>query len=58
MDDDIYEKYRTAGKIAAEIRDYGMDVIKPGVLFLDLANSLELKIKKMVLVLLFQLIFL
>jgi len=46
MDDDIYEKYRHAGKIAAEARDYGTDMIKPGVRFLDVANNVESRIKK------------
>ena len=46
MDDDIYEKYRIAGKIAGEIRDYGKEIIKSGALFLDIANILESEIKK------------
>lgn len=46
MDDDIYEKYRHAGEIAAEARDYGAELIKPGVRFLDVANNVESRIKK------------
>ncbi len=44
MDNNIYEKYKLAGKIAAEARDYGLNLIKPGVSFLDAVNSMELKI--------------
>ncbi len=44
MDNDIYEKYRCAGKIAAEARDYGADMIKLGVCFLDVANKVESQI--------------
>ncbi len=44
MDTDVYEKYKRAGKIAAEARDYGADLIKPGVSFLAVANSVESKI--------------
>jgi len=44
MDTDVYEKYKRAGKIAAEARDYGADLIKPGVSFLEVANSVESKI--------------
>ena len=46
MDDDIYEKYRLAGEIAAEARDYGANLIKPGVRFLDVANNVESKIRE------------
>jgi len=44
MDDETYEKYRRAGKIASEARDYGAKLIKPGVSYLKVANSIELKI--------------
>jgi len=44
MDTDVYEKYKRAGKIAAEARDYGKDLIKPGVSFLEVANNVESKI--------------
>ena len=46
MDDDIYEKYRHAGEIAAEARDYGANLIKPGVRLLDVANNVESKIRE------------
>ena len=44
MDDEVYEKYRRAGKIAAEARDYGAGLIKTGVSFLNVADSVESKI--------------
>jgi len=44
MDSNIYEKYRLAGKIAADARDYGKDLIKAGVSFLEVANKVESKI--------------
>lgn len=46
MDDDIYEKYRCAGEIAVEARDYGAELIKPGVRFLDVVNNVESRITK------------
>ena len=46
MDDDVYEKYQRAGKIAAEARDYGASFIKTGVSFLKVADSVESKITK------------
>ena len=39
-------KYRLAGKIAAEARDYGSSLIKPGVKLLDVAEKIEKKIKE------------
>ena len=44
MNDEIYEKYRRAGKIASEVRDYGASLIKPGVRLLKVADSVESKI--------------
>jgi len=44
MDDAVYEKYKLAGKIAAEARDYGAGLIKFGVSFLEVADSVESKI--------------
>ena len=46
MDDDVYEKYLHAGKIAAEARDAGAELIKPGVSFLEIAEWVESKILK------------
>lgn len=44
MNDEIYDKYKLAGKIASQARDFGKDMIKPGVSFLDVANTVESKI--------------
>jgi len=44
VDDDIYEKYKRAGEIAAKAREYGVDLIKTGISFLDVANRVESKI--------------
>ncbi len=51
MDDIIYDNYKRAGKIAAEARDYGVTLLKPGARFLDVATEIENRIKKMALVL-------
>ncbi len=39
-------KYRLAGKIAAEARDYGSSLIKPDVKLLDVAEKIEKRIKE------------
>jgi len=44
MNDQIYEKYRVAGRIAADARDYGVSLIKSGVSFLEVANKVEARI--------------
>jgi methionyl aminopeptidase len=44
MNDEIYENYKLAGKIAAEARKYGAGLIKPDVSLLQVANSVESKI--------------
>lgn len=44
MNEEIYEKYLLAGKIAKESRDYGISIIKPGVSLLQVANKVESKI--------------
>ncbi len=46
MDDTIYDKYKKAGEIAAEAREYGVSLIKPGVSFLEVANLIESMITK------------
>jgi len=46
MDDEIYEKYKRAGIIAAKARDYGVDLIKPGISFLDVTEKIENKIRE------------
>jgi len=44
MDDEIYEKYLQAGKIASEAREYGAGLIKAGVSYLKVADLVESKI--------------
>jgi methionyl aminopeptidase len=44
MDDEVYENYLLAGRIAAEARDYGKSLIRSGVSFLEVAESVESKI--------------
>ena len=44
MDEDVYEKYLSAGKIAAEARDIGVNLIKPGIKFIEVAEKVESKI--------------
>lgn len=41
MDKKIVEKYRKAGRIAAEARDYGIGLVKENVLLLDVAEKTE-----------------
>lgn len=44
MDQETYDKYKLAGKIAAEARTYGIGLIKPGLSLLEVANKVESKI--------------
>ncbi len=44
MDEEIYKKYISAGKIASEARNLGKKLIKPGVSLLEVANKVESKI--------------
>lgn len=44
MDDSVYENYKRAGRIAADARDYGASLIKPGIKLLDVATMVEKKI--------------
>lgn len=44
MDDEILIKYKLAGEIASEARDYGKDLIKSGLSLLDVATKVESKI--------------
>lgn len=44
MDDTIYEKYKRAGQIASAAREYGIDLIKSGTSYLDVAQNIEAKI--------------
>jgi methionyl aminopeptidase len=46
IDNKTLEKYRLAGRIAADARDYGVNLIKPGVKLLDIAEKVEKKIKE------------
>ena len=46
MDDIIYKNYKRAGKIAAEARDYGVTLLKPGARVLDIASMIEKNITK------------
>ncbi len=41
MDKEVYEKYMEAGRIAAEARDLGASMIKPGVKILDVVENVE-----------------
>jgi len=44
MDKDVYEKYLSAGKIASEARDFGINLIKTGGKFIEVAEKVESKI--------------
>ncbi len=46
MHNDVYEKYKLAGKIAADARKYGIGLIKPGVSYLEIVDKIESKILK------------
>jgi methionyl aminopeptidase len=46
MEKEILEKYRKAGRIAAEARDLALKMTKPGVKLLDIAESAEGFIRK------------
>jgi methionyl aminopeptidase len=41
MDKEVIEKYRKAGRIAGEARDYGIGLVKENVLLLDVAEKIE-----------------
>ena len=41
------ESYKKAGKITAEVLQFGKTLIKPGVKLLDVANQIEIKIKEL-----------
>jgi len=44
MDETVYENYKRAGKIAADARDFGVTLLKPGARFLDVASLIEKRI--------------
>jgi methionyl aminopeptidase len=46
MDDSVYQNYIRAGKIAADARDYGVSLLRPGVRLLDAATMIEKRITK------------
>ncbi len=41
MDSDVIEKYRKAGKIAADAREYGISLVKEGALAFEVAEAIE-----------------
>ena len=47
MDKDVMLKYRKAGSIAGEVREYGLGLIKEGVKLLDVAEAVEKKTKEL-----------
>jgi len=46
MDAEVLEKYIKAGKVAAEVREWSKSLIKPGAKALDVAESIEDRIKE------------
>lgn len=44
MDDAVYENYKRAGTIAADARDYGATLLKPGARLVDVATMIETRI--------------
>ncbi|MGF3554497.1 MAG: type II methionyl aminopeptidase, partial [Thermoplasmatota archaeon] len=44
MNDEVYDKYKLAGKITAKARDFGVSLLKPGASFLEVADKIESKI--------------
>lgn len=44
MEEEVYNKYKLAGKIAAEAREFGKTLIKSGVSYLEVASKIESKI--------------
>jgi len=44
MEDEVYEKYKLAGSIAANAREFGKELIKSGLSYLDIVNKIESKI--------------
>ena len=47
MDNEIYENYKSAGRIAAAARNYGMKLIKVNAKYYDVASAVENKIIEM-----------
>ena len=44
MNNEVYDKYKHAGRIAVDARNYGISLLKPGAALLDIANKIESKI--------------
>jgi methionyl aminopeptidase len=47
MDKDESEKYKKAGEIAQKIRDFAKDLIKPGMLLVEIAKKIEDEIHRL-----------
>lgn len=47
MDKEILESYRKAGKITSQVREFGKELIKPGVKVIDVLDKIEEKIKSL-----------
>jgi len=47
MEKEVLEKYRKAGKILSEAREFGASLIKPGVKIIDVVEKVEERIKKL-----------
>ncbi len=45
MNEEIYESYLQAGKIAADAREYGRSLVKPGVKLVEVAERVEQRIR-------------
>ncbi len=46
IDQETLEKYRLAGRIAAEARDYGANLVKPGIKLLEVTEKVEERIRQ------------
>ena len=46
IDKETLEKYRLAGRVAAESRDYGASLVKPGIKLLDVTEKIEARIRQ------------
>jgi len=47
MEEEIIEKYKQAGKVAKEVREFTVDYIKPGMKLIDIAEAIDNKIKEL-----------
>src|SRR4030042_1888192 len=43
MNSEVYDKYKLAGKISAEARNFSTNLLKPGASFLDIAITVEIE---------------